>query len=424
FGLVFARIVMTIGENQFSAGKAVFGTIVKSEQEAYSAIYPYTAAAAILGVTAGTVCALLFVMIRHKVIGDGITKEHLVNSPRPAPSKDLAKMLISIAIPVVASSLILNITNIIDTWTIQNRLVDAIENNLPYIKDMYSSALTQSQVLDVDIKNYLYGAYGAALDFKNLLPTITMTLGVSSIPALSAAWAIKDKNKIFRTVDSVIRASLLIALPTGICMAILAKPILTLMYIGTRAESSIDITAYIVTVYGFAAAVMALSTPITNMLQAIGRADVPVKSLAIGAVVKIVSNYILVGNPRFNINGAPIGTILCYVVIVFSNLFFLIKETKIKLNIKSVLIKPLFCSILCGLAAWSSYGLLNMAFDFGNASGRMNGSTLALLISAIISVLVYFISLFLVNAISKYDILMLPKGEKIAKVLEKYNLMG
>ncbi|MEG1436862.1 MAG: polysaccharide biosynthesis protein, partial [Oscillospiraceae bacterium] len=405
FGLVFARIVMTIGENQFSAGKAVFGTIVKSEQEAYSAIYPYTAAAAILGVTAGTVCALLFVMIRHKVIGDGITKEHLVNSPRPAPSKDLAKMLISIAIPVVASSLILNITNIIDTWTIQNRLVDAIENNLPYIKDMYSSALTQSQVLDVDIKNYLYGAYGAALDFKNLLPTITMTLGVSSIPALSAAWAIKDKNKIFRTVDSVIRASLLIALPTGICMAILAKPILTLMYIGTRAESSIDITAYIVTVYGFAAAVMALSTPITNMLQAIGRADVPVKSLAIGAVVKIVSNYILVGNPRFNINGAPIGTILCYVVIVFSNLFFLIKETKIKLNIKSVLIKPLFCSILCGLAAWSSYGLLNMAFDFGNASGRMNGSTLALLISAIISVLVYFISLFLVNAISKYDIL-------------------
>ncbi|MEG0979434.1 MAG: polysaccharide biosynthesis C-terminal domain-containing protein, partial [Oscillospiraceae bacterium] len=120
----------------------------------------------------------------------------------------------------------------------------------------------------------------------------------------------------------------------------------------------------------------------------------------------------------------PIGTILCYVVIVFSNLFFLIKETKIKLNIKSVLIKPLFCSILCGLAAWSSYGLLNMAFDFGNASGRMNGSTLALLISAIISVLVYFISLFLVNAISKYDILMLPKGEKIAKVLEKYNLMG
>lgn len=424
FGLVFAKIAMSVGEKQYAAGSAVFGTIVHSQQEAYSAIYPYTAAAAIFGVTAGTVCALLFVMIRHKVLGDGITREKLVNSPRPAPRKDIAKMLISIAIPVVASSLILNITNIIDTWTIQNRLVEAIGSNLPYIKDLYSGPLESSMTLDKDIKDYLYGAYGAALDFKNLLPTITMTLGVSSIPALSAAWAVKDKKRIYHTVDSVVRASLLISLPTGFCMAILSKPILTIMYIGTRAESSIEITAYIVMVYGFAAAIMALSTPITNMLQAIGRADVPVKSLAVGAVIKIVMNYILVGDARFNINGAPVGTILCYLVIVSSNLFFLIRETKIKLHISSVLIKPLFCSALCGLAAWSSYGLLNIAFDFGDPSSRLNGSTLALLISSIIAIFVYFISLFLTNAISKNDILMLPKGEKIAKVLEKYSLIG
>ncbi|NCC87788.1 MAG: polysaccharide biosynthesis protein [Clostridia bacterium] len=424
FGLVFAKIVMKIGENQYALGDAVFGTIVNNHDEALSAIYPYTAAAAIGGVTVGTIFALLFVMIRHKAIGDGITRENLVNSPRPAPSKDLAKMLISIAIPVVASSLILNITNIIDSWTIQNRLADVIQNNLAYIKDVYAQPLLESRTLDSDIKNYLYGSYGTALDFKNLLPTITMTLGVSSIPALSSAWAIKDRRKIYRTVNSVLRASLLIALPTGICMAILAKPILTFMYIGTRAESSIGITAYIVSVYGFAAAVMALSTPITNMLQAIGRADVPVKSLVMGAIVKIVSNYILVGNPEFNIYGAPIGTILCYTIIVANNLFFLIKETKIKINISSVLLKPLFCASLAGLSAWSSYGLLDMTFTFGDASGRLNSSALALLISSIISVFVYLVSLFLVNAISKYDILMLPKGEKIAKRLEKYGLIG
>jgi len=424
FGIAFAKIVMKIGEQQYAASGVVFGTTVHSEAEAYSAIYPYSAAAAIGGVTVGTIFALLFVMIRHKAIGDGITRENLVNSPRPAPSKDLAKMLISIAIPVVASSLILNITNIIDSWTIQNRLVDVIENNLPYIKDTYSQQLLKSGTINKDIKDYLYGAYGAALDFKNLLPTITMTLGVSSIPALSSAWAIKDRRKIYRTIDSVLRASLLIALPTGICMAILAKPILTFMYIGTRAESSIEITAYIVSVYGFAAAVMALSTPITNMLQAIGRADVPVKSLILGAIVKIISNYILVGNPELNIYGAPVGTILCYIIIVTNNLFFLIKETKIKLHISSVLLKPLFCSILCGFSAWSSYGLLDMAFKFGDASARLNGSALALLISSIISVFVYLVSLFLVNAISKYDVLMLPKGEKIAKTLEKYGLIG
>ncbi len=424
FGLAFAKLVMVEGEKQFAETGKVFGTVVANHDEALSAIYPYTAAAAIGGVTIGTVCALLFVMIRHKAIGDGITKENLINSPRPIPSNDLVKMLISIAIPVVASSLILNITNLIDVSTIQNRLDYAISNNLVYIKDMYATPLAESRTLDKDISDYLYGAYGTALDFKNLLPTITMTLGVSSIPALSSAWAIKDKKKIYHTVDSVIRAALLISLPTGFCMAVLAKPLLTLMYVGTRAESSIEITAYVVAVYGFSAAIVSLSTPITNMLQAIGRADIPVKSLIAGSIVKIVSNYILVGNPKFNINGAPIGTILCYVIIVSSNLFFLIRETKIKLHFRSVFLKPLFCSALCGLAAWSSYGLLNMAFDFGDPSTRFNGSTLALVISAIIAVVVYFLSLFLINAISKNDILMLPKGEKIAKVLEKYNLIG
>ena len=65
--------------------------------------------------------------------------------------------------------------------------------------------------------------------------------------------------------------------------------------------------------YGYSTALMALSAPITNMLQAIGRTDVPVKSLLIGAAIKIVGNFVLVGIPSINIQGAPYASILCYV---------------------------------------------------------------------------------------------------------------
>lgn len=424
FGLIFARMAMGYGEKQYLAGDPVFGVVVTNHDEALSAIYPYTAAAAIGGVTVGTILAFLYVAIRHKALGDGITREQLINSPRPIPSNDLAKMLISLAIPVVASSLVLNITNLIDVSTIQKRLDFTVANNLDFIKHMYANPLASSHTIDEDIKGYLYGAYTTALDFKNLLPTITMTLGVSSIPALSSAWAVKDKRKIYRTVDSVLRASLLLALPTGFCMAALAKPMLTFMYIGTRAESAIEITSNVVIIYGLASCVFALSTPITNMLQAIGRADIPLKSLMVGATVKIISNYIFVGNPKYNIYGATIGTVLCYVIIVSSNLFFLVREAKIRLHIRAILLKPLFCSVLSGLSAWSSYGLLDRAFNFGDYATRLNGSTLALVLASIIAVFIYFVSLFLVSAISKNDVLMLPKGEKIAKTLEKYGLIG
>lgn len=424
FGIVFAKLVMSYGYKQFTSGLPVFGEVCKTEAEVYSAMSPYTAAAAVCGVTVGSFLGLVYVFLRHKILGDGITKENLYNSPRPKPVKDIRKHLISIAIPIVTSTLILNITNLIDSWTILNRLSYVVDNNFDYIKNLYSGELLASHTLDKDVGNYLYGAYGTALDFKILIPTITMSLGVSAIPVLSAAWAVKDRRKIHNTVEQVLRASMLFAIPSGLCMAILARPLLTFMYIGSRAQSSILITSRIVVVFGLLAGLMSLSSPIINMLQAIGRSDIPVKSLIIGSLAKIISNFIFVGIKEFNIYGALIGTFLFYLIIVNNNMYHLLKETKVKINVVSVFIKPLFCSILAGLTAWSSYGLLDMSIRFGNYNTRFNGSLLALIISSILAIAVYFICLFLINAISKSDILMLPKGEKVAKVLEKYGLIG
>ena len=46
------------------------------------------------------------------------------------------------------------------------------------------------------------------------------------------------------------------------------------------------------------------------------------------------------------------------------------------------------------------------------------------LVSVAVGALVYLIALFLLKAFKKEDIEMLPKGEKIAKTLEKYSLLG
>ncbi len=48
-------------------------------------------------------------------------------------------------------------------------------------------------------------------------------------------------------------------------------------------------------------------------------------------------------------------------------------------------------------------------------------------ISAIIAILfagfVYLVSIFVLRAVSKEDVLQLPKGEKIAKILTKFSLI-
>ncbi len=438
-GLLLAKVVVSTGMTQYETGMLasgnvsaeVFGTAVTSLTEANSVITPLAAAGAVLGVTVGSVASTVFLMIYYKIKGDGFTRVQLVNSPRSADGSVLASNMIKIAIPMVVSALILNITNLIDTITIQSRLATALETDFNAVVTMHKDAIEKAVSLSrLDISNkaevvkYLWGSYGMALDFRNLVPTITVQLGVSALPALAAAWAVKDKKNVTATIETVIRIGMLIALPAGIGMASLAEPILTVIYGRGQSSDAISVVAPIMVSYGLATFVMAISTPVTNMLQAIGRTDIPVKSVVVGAICKLTCNFILVGNPKFNVYGAVAGTILFYVVIVACNLISLIRVAKVKINWLSVFVKPLICAALCGVTAFASNALLNRLFPADTSESILNMGTVAMIISVGIAVIVYAISLLLIKGIAREDVSVLPKGEKIAKTLEKYGLLG
>ena len=311
FGLACAKLSISYGYSRFEQGLTVYGKTVTTHAELSSAIYPYAAAAAAIGVTVGTIIGMIYMMILHKVKGDGITHAELAASPKPAQSSTIVKALFGLAVPVVASSLVFSVTNLIDSMTIQNRLATMIEGNLDYIKNLYSVELALSNVLDEDIPKYLYGAYTMSLDFKNLIPSITMTLGVSAIPALSAAWALKDTKALKSSVESVLRVTMMFSLPAGIGMGVLAYPILQMMYETGKSAEAVSIAAPIMAAYGYTIFLISLSQPMTNMLQALGKAKIPVISLSIGAIAKVITNYIFIGMPQLNINGAVVGTVVC-----------------------------------------------------------------------------------------------------------------
>jgi stage V sporulation protein B len=292
-----------------------------------------------------------------------------------------------------------------------------IVNNMDYIRNLYSVEL--ANVLDADVKNFLYGAYSLSLDFKNLIPSITMPLGISAIPALSAAWATKNKKQIKVSIESVLRVTMIIAMPCGIGMGVLAQPILVAFYGSGNSAAGISIAAPVMAVYGYSIFLMSLSQPMTNMLQALDKAKIPLISLSLGAIAKLVANYVLVAIPSVNVNGAVIGTIICYAVIVIINLFALVFTAKIKLNLISVFVKPAFCGILCGLGAYTSFGLCNRFIPLGGSIKTL----LCLGVGIGFGGLIYLISMLLVKGIAKDDLIMLPKGEKIAKTLAKFGFI-
>ena len=154
----------------------------------------------------------------------------------------------------------------------------------------------------------------------------------------------------------------------------------------------------------------------TNMLQAVGRMDIPIKSIFIGSCAKILLNFILIGNPAINIKGAPISTTVCYIIIFAINLTSLLRVTKVKINFVSVYIKPLICGLLCGAVAFATNWVIVEKLGIE--------SRLVCLVAVAFGGMTYAISMLIFKGIVKDDVLMLPKGEKIAKVLAKFGFLG
>lgn len=430
-GILFAQAVKQYGLMRAAQGKSVFGMAVTpdmTQEDVLLNIYPISASAAILGVTIGTVLATAYLALLYKKKGDGITVQELRVAPPPESPKAMTKALLAIALPIVAGTLIFNITNFIDSWSIQNRLDYAVRGGGDVIYNMFRSSLDAAGYAGRPEvwPTYLYGAYEIAVDFKNMIPTVTTVLGISAIPVLAEAWTLKDEKNIKTSIETVLRMTMLISLPAGLGMAAIAKHILRLMYYGSASWSSADISSTVMIGYGATVFIIAVSQPMMNLLQTIGRADIPVKSIAVGAVLKVVVNFLLVGIPSINIYGAIIGTVICYAVSGVINFIMLRKYSGVKISLVSIFLKPLLCAGVTAVSAFFIQKVLAAAMASAGLlteGGRFNNDTVAAIAAVACAVVFYVLLLFITRSIRENDIKMLPKGEKIAKVLAKLKLL-
>ncbi len=412
-GLALAYFAMDYAQRQYAETGSIFGQVCATAEEAQVVTYQLGSAGAILGITISTFCGAAFLVLRHRLKGDGITREELRAAPEPKSNRQILRRMVALAIPVCLGSLAVNLSSLVDTTTILGRLEAAIESNGAYFQSTYADLLNEGGVLYENLATSLFGIYsGKAVTIFNLVPAFCSTLGVSAIPSVAAAWALKNRRDIRRSVESVMRVTSMIAMPAGIGLCVLAEPVLTLLY-GSNAQE-VAVCVPLMQVMGIASIFAATVAPLNSTLQAVGRVDVPVKLMVIAGVIKFVLNYIFVGMPQINIHAAPYSTLICYLVAVVLGMVILRHTVQVRLNFTSMFLKPLIASLFCGVTAWLSYSLLS----------RFIQSRLVVFGAIVLAALVYAVVLLLIRGVAKNDVLMLPKGEKIAKILEKHSLLG
>ncbi|MCI8497625.1 MAG: oligosaccharide flippase family protein [Clostridiales bacterium] len=406
-GLLFANLIIGIGMQEFAQSGTVFGSAVADEEAAQSACLPFAAAGAIAGVVVGSLLGSVYLFLRRRIKGDGITAEMLEASPPADSARTILKAMMVIAIPVALGSLADNLASLIDSMTVQRGVENAVAQDVETVRAVFGAYIPASTPVN-EIHNFLYGSYsGYAITLFNLVPALTLSFGISALPAVTSSWAVGDKLGTKKNIETVLRVTSLLAIPGGLGLTVLAGPVLKLIFSGNPHE--VGVATPLLTMLGIAVIFVSLAATVNSMLQAVGKAALVLKLLICSAVIKLIFNVILVNIPQINILGTPVGTIASYFFLMASGIFFLCRTTKVVPDFIRTFVRPLTAGLFCAAAAYAVNGLLGLVIS----------QKIATIAAIAVAGVVYVVSLLLLRAIAREDVLMLPKGEKIVKALEK-----
>ena len=348
---------------------------------------PIAAGGAIFGVTAGSVIALLYLFVykrRH------YPDRSVAEPDAPTSAGRIVKELLRIGIPITLGSSVLSLINLIDAKLVLNRLQTAAGFS-------YHDA------------KILYGIYGKAQTLYNLPAAFVVPLTISIVPAITAFVVRKKYGEAAEVAESAIRISGVIALPMGIGMAVLSAPIMGILYPTGHASG-----VMLLTLLGGAAFFVCLASITTAVLQASQRELYPVLSMLVGGVVKIVVNWLLVGDPRVNIYGAPIGTLVCYIVMCLMNRYFIRRHLQASPRVGSVLIRPAISAVIMGAAVWCVYHGCTALLG-GNPGWKL--LSVITLLSVAVGVATYLAAIVKTRAITAADLGRIPHGDRLAVLL-------
>ena len=301
--------------------------------------------------------------------------------------KKIVKEIYSVSIPMSLAPIIGIVNKNIDSMTV----VRGLKNFLT------ESAATAE-----------YGILTGKVETLVTLPmSFNAAFSTALVPAVSSATATGSLEYAKKRIEFSLLISILIGLPCMVGMIIFAEPILNLLFPNQLAGT------FILQVSSTSILFIILEQTVSGVLQGIGKPLVPAISMAVGVAIKFVLNIILVPiNTEIFIlggtAGAAISTTICHMVAFLIDIYVMKKYILLKLNKKNYFVKPIIATIIMAISSLFAY---NMLID-------VISKRLCIIVVIIIAIVIYIFLVFLLKIFSKDNILMLPYGKKIYKLLE------
>ena len=415
-GAAFAYLIMYFGMAHYKETGNFLWFELRDINEAQNTILAFSVAGNICGISLASLCSSIFLILKYKIGGDGIPREYFESSITARRQKETLGIIIRTALPIVGGALVMSIGSLIDAVIIQNVLFGLAQNNADALFRQYHDYYPREvfygfKDIPPTIHTSLWGCYGSSLTLMQLVTAVTQVFGSSAMPNVTSAWTKGDKAELKSSVDTVLKMTMMFTLPMAFGLCVLAHPIMGFIY---ASQDIVEVGGNVLTLMGITTIFTAIITPICSMLNGIGKVKLPMILYTICMLIKIGTSWVFVSIPEINIQGATAGSMISYAIICAAGMYLLIKHSKVVPDVLSTTVKPLIAAVCCAAAAYFANAFLE---------GKMN-HRLSTILAILAAVIVYIAILLILRTFSAKEVRFLPKGEKIAKTLEKLHLIG
>ncbi len=338
-------------------------------------------------------CFLLFILQRY----NGRIRDGLKNGDKGAyhilTNKESMKVILTVVTPFILSTFIYNFSTSLNQ-TIYTKIM-----KLHY-------HMTEARIATN------YGIFaGKAVVIANIPIALASAMSSAIIPSISSAFAAGDRERSKRQVETAIRATMTIAIPSAVGLCALAEPVTGLLF---PQKLSLETASFLLMSISVTVIFYSLSTLTNAVLQGIGRVNTPVRHAAAALVVQTVVLVILLRFTDLGLYALSIAMIVYSFLMCVLNQIAVKKALGYKQEIIRTFILPIYASMLMGTFAHISYRVIKEY-----AHSRI----LSLMLTLVIAVGIYAILMIRSGAVLRSELQQLPKGDRIERILDKMGLL-
>lgn len=354
----------------------------------------YGAAGGTLGTSTGAMIALIFCvfvfLVYRKNLKKGIARERRLKQEQPETYGSVMKILIMTIIPILLSTTLYNLVSIVDQGLFKNLAIAQGNSN--------------------DQVSLWWGVYsGYYRVLINVPISISTALATSSVPALAAAFAKRDRNQVRHKISLSMRFIMVIAMPCTVGMIVLAQPIIHLLFPGAS-----DLAGKLIQAGGISIIFYSISTLSNAVLQGIDQMKIPIRNAIIALAANVAAVPVSLYVFDLNIYTMIVGNIVFSLVMCILNGLSVQKHSGFRPDIVKTFVKPAIASVIMGLAV---YGIYFITYKVTS----MN--SICTVISILAGIIAYAVVLLLIRGLTEQELKSFPKGTFIIKIAKKFHLL-